>query len=179
MEHVEGVAGVPDLHHIGIGEVEQFLADGGHPVSPGVPDGVVPFQEVSLHLPAVEVDGKFRGEQAQLLTDPADMPASFVQFEFGQEGDDFFFHQAQFMALGIADLQTVAPGQLAFHHKDGIAVFVIDVIAVEPRKDSLAEQKFHGRTSFWVLWYHKKEVLHNCCSTSFLSAVNGQRSADR
>ena len=158
---VEGVSGVVDVHYIGVGQVEQFFADGGHPVSPGIPDGVIPLQEVPFHGPAVEIDGKFRRKQGQFLADPADVPAAFIQFEFGQQGDDFFFHQAQFVALGVADLQTVAPGQLAFHHIDGIAVFVVDVIAVEPGKDPLTEQEFHGRTSLFGSMVPQKGAAAN------------------
>ena len=136
---MEGVGRIADIQYIGIGRMEQFLADGGDPIVLGIPDGIIPFQEIPIHLPAVEVNGEFGREQGQLLADPSDVPSPFIQFELGQEGDDFFLHQAQLMALGIADLQAMPPGQLPFHHKDRTAVFVVDIITVEPGKDPLAE----------------------------------------
>ena len=64
---------------------------------------------------------------------------------------------AQVLSLGIENVEPVPPCQLPLHGEGSAAVFVVDVVAVEPTEKPLLEPEFHIDTSLY-LQYSAKEA---------------------
>ena len=67
--HHEGTQGVGRVRHVddvGIGPVEELLADGGHQALGGTDNGVVPLGPVPLDLPVAAIKGVAGGEEGEL-----------------------------------------------------------------------------------------------------------------
>ena len=54
-ENQQGVLRVGNVQYVGIGHVQQFFGKIRHLCAIGVGDGVIPFKQISLDLPAVAV----------------------------------------------------------------------------------------------------------------------------
>ena len=92
-------------------------------------------------MPAVEVDGEPGLEEGELLADAAQILLPQVQIELGcQEGEGKLLDGADLVSGGIENFQTMPPGELALHGIHGLSGLVINIVAVQPRKESLLEQ---------------------------------------
>ena len=84
------------------------------------------------HLPAVEVQRKQRAHDGELLADGADAGVSQIQVELRQERQHALLDGGNVPPLRVENVQAVPPGELALDRKDGVAVLIVDIVAVEP-----------------------------------------------
>ena len=120
------------LDHVGVCPVKDFFGNNSHRSSGRVHNGVIPFQKVSLHLPAIAVDVVPGFEESQFFADTAYVLIAQIQFELRQKGQYFFPDSADLISRGIKDLQAVSLGKLPLYGIDRIFLFIVDVIAVKP-----------------------------------------------
>ena len=141
-QRAQCVVGVIHIDDVCVRHVQQLLADRGHLVAVCASDGVVPLQPFAVDLPAVAVDGKPGGDQRELLADAAHVRIPTIQLKRGQKVEQLLLHGAHVPPLRVQNVQPVAQRQLALHGVAGVAVLVIDVVAVQPGKQALFEQQF-------------------------------------
>ena len=60
---------------------------------------------------------------------------------------NLFFDAANRAASRIKDSQAMPPGKLTLDHKQGIPIFIVNIIAVEPGEHPLLEKHLHCVTS--------------------------------
>ena len=119
--------------------MEQLLRDGGDAAARRAVDRVVPFHEAAVHLPIAALKGKARGEKGKFLADTAVIQLADVELKLREEGQHPLLHRSDVIAHGVQNVQAVPPGELALDRKDGVAVLIVDIVAVEPGKKALLE----------------------------------------
>ena len=71
-------------------------------------------------------------EKREFFFDLSHAFAAHVKRKTRQEREHLFFYRAQLRAVRAEDFQAVAPAQHTLDLVDGVARFVVDIIAVEP-----------------------------------------------
>lgn len=138
-KHIQRVIWVCNIQHICIRPVEQFLGYRRYRCAICVNYGIVPFKEISFHVPAVEVYIIARGKKRKLLAYAAEKFISCIQFKRGQERKNPFLDSAYFIAAWVEYLQAMAPRKLALYLVCRFARFIVYVITVEPGEETLFE----------------------------------------
>ena len=91
-------------------------------------------------MPSLTVDVVSGAEKAEFLADAAQILSPEKQLKLRQQGQYSLLNSPDLVAVRVVYLQTVSPGQLAFHHIKGLPCLVVNIIAVEPGKQPLFEQ---------------------------------------
>ena len=119
--------------------MEELLCDGGDAAARRAVDRVVPLHEAAVHLPVAALEREARGKECEFLADAAVILLADVKLKLGKKGQHPLLHGADVLARGIQDMQAMPPGELALDRKDGVAVLIVDIVAIEPRKKALLE----------------------------------------
>ena len=90
-------------------------------------------------MPAVAVNIKSRLEKAEFLAYAADIVVSERYFKFRKKGTNAFFNCSHFVSGGGKNFKAMSPGKLSFNSVNGISVFGIYILTVEPTEKSLFE----------------------------------------
>ena len=143
-QRAEGISWVGNLNGVCIGPIPKLLGDMRHGMSAGGKDVIVPFPKAALNAPAIAVDMVAGPEKRQL---PAQAPhiiiLTCVKLKFGQPCKYLFFDAANRAARRIKDSQAMPLGKLTLDHKQGIPIFIVNIIAVEPGEHPLLEKHLH------------------------------------
>jgi hypothetical protein len=78
-------------------------------------------------------------EEGKFLADAACVVVAYVDLVGRKPGKDFLLNGSDLDSLTVKDLETFAPRELTLYGVDGGAVFIENVVAVKPRKESLLE----------------------------------------
>ena len=105
----------------------------------GAVDRVVPLHEAAVHFPVAALKREARGEERELLADAAVILLADVKLKLGQKRQHALLYSADVLARSVQNMQAMPPGELALDRKDGVAVLVVDIVAVEPGKKALLE----------------------------------------
>lgn len=111
-------------------------------------DVIVPFPKAALNTPAIAVDMVAGPEKRQLSAQaPHIIILTCVELKLGHPCKYLFFDAANRAARRIKDSQAMPPGKLTLDHKQGIPIFIVNIIAVEPGEHPLLEKHLHCVTS--------------------------------
>ena len=133
----QGIGGILHLDGVGIGPVEDLLADGGDRFAVAAKHGIFPFQPIALYLPAVAIDVIARTEEGKLTGDTAEVLLTNVHLKLRHPREDPLFDRSQLVTERIEDLETMPPSQFALDDVHRFARFVKDIVTVQPRKQTL------------------------------------------
>ena len=144
----EGISWVGNLNGVCIGPIPKFLRDMRHGMPAGGKDVIVPFPKAALNTPAIAVDMVAGPEKRQLSAQaPHIIILTCVELKLGHPCKYLFFDAANRAARHIKDSQAMPPGKLTLDHKQGIPIFIVNIIAVEPGEHPLLEKHLHCVTS--------------------------------
>ena len=143
-QRAEGISWVGNLNGVCIGPIPKLLGDMRHGMSAGGKDVIVPFPKAALNTPAIAVDMVAGPEKRQLSAQaPHIIILTCVELKLGHPCKYLFFDAANRAARRIKDSQAMPPGKLTLDHKQGIPIFIINIIAVEPGEHPLLEKHLH------------------------------------
>lgn len=143
-QRAEGISWVGDLNGVCIGPIPKFLGDMRHGMPAGGKDVIVPFPKAALNTPAIAVDMVAGPEKRQLSAQaPHIIILTCVELKLGHPCKYLFFDAANRAARRIKDSQAMPPGKLTLDHKQGIPIFIVNIIAVEPGEHPLLEKHLH------------------------------------
>ena len=115
-----------------------------HGIPAGGKDVIVPFPKAALNAPAIAVDMVAGAEKRQLSAQaPHIIILTCVELKLGHPCKYLFFDAANRAARRIKDSQAMPPGKLTLDHKQGIPIFIVNIIAVEPGEHPLLEKHLH------------------------------------
>ena len=144
----EGISWVGNLNGVCIGPIPKLLGDMRHGMPAGGKDVIVPFPKAALNTPAIAVDMVAGPEKRQLSAQaPHIIILTCVELKLGHPCKYLFFDAANRAARRIKDSQAMPPGKLTLDHKQGIPIFIVNIIAVEPGEHPLLEKHLHCVTS--------------------------------
>ena len=144
----EGISWVGNLNGVCIGPIPKLLSDMRHGMPAGGKDVIVPFPKAALNTPAIAVDMVAGPEKRQLSAQaPHIIILTCVELKLGHPCKYLFFDAANLAARRIKDSQAMPPGKLTLDHKQGIPIFIVNIIAVEPGEHPLLEKHLHCVTS--------------------------------
>ena len=147
-QRAEGISWVGDLNGVCIGPIPKLLGDMRHGMPAGGKDVIVPFPKAALNTPAIAVDMVAGPEKRQLSAQaPHIIILTCVELKLGHPCKYLFFDAANRAARRIKDSQAMPPGKLTLDHKQGIPIFIVNIIAVEPGEHPLLEKHLHCVTS--------------------------------
>ena len=143
-QRAEGISWVGNLNGVCIGPIPKLLSDMRHGMPAGGKDVIVPFPKVALNTPAIAVDMVAGPEKRQLSAQaPHIIILTCVELKLGHPCKYLFFDAANRAARRIKDSQAMPPGKLTLDHKQGIPIFIVNIIAVEPGEHPLLEKHLH------------------------------------
>ena len=143
-QRTEGISWVGNLNGVCIGPIPKFLSDMRHGMPAGGKDVIVPFPKAALNTPAIAVDMVAGPEKRQLSAQaPHIIILTCVELKLGHPCKYLFFDAANRAARRIKDSQAMPPGKLTLDHKQGIPIFIVNIIAVEPGEHPLLEKHLH------------------------------------
>ena len=143
-QRAEGISWVGDLNGVCIGPIPKFLSDMRHGMPAGGKDVIVPFPKAALNTPAIAVDMVAGPEKRHLSAQaPHIIILTCVELKLGHPCKYLFFDAANRAARRIKDSQAMPPGKLTLDHKQGIPIFIVNIIAVEPGEHPLLEKHLH------------------------------------
>ena len=147
-QRAEGISWVGNLNGVCIGPIPKLLGDMRHGMPAGGKDVIVPFPKAALNTPAIAVDMVAGPEKRQLSAQaPHIIILTCVELKLGHPCKYLFFDAANRAARRIKDSQAMPPGKLTLDHKQGIPIFIVNIIAVEPGEHPLLEKHLHCVTS--------------------------------
>ena len=136
---IKCVLGVGNVDGVGVGKVEKLLGDFGDMLTPAVDYLVVPLHNAAPDLPALAVDGKAGAKYGKIFVDCAHLPVADIHIKPGKNRYHPLLQRAHMSATCIVNFEAMPPRKLPLHHKYGVAVIVVYVIAVEPGNKPLSE----------------------------------------
>ena len=140
----EGISWVGNLNGVCIGPIPKLLSDMRHGMPAGGKDVIVPFPKAAFNAPAIAVDMVAGPEKRQLSAQaPHIIILTCVELKLGHPCKYLFFNAANRAAHRIKDSQAMPPGKLTLDHKQGIPIFIINIIAVKPGEHPLLEKHLH------------------------------------
>lgn len=143
-QRAEGISWVGNLNGVCIGPIPKFLSDMRHGMPAGGKDVIVPFPKAALNTPAIAVDMVAGPEKRQLSAQaPHIIILTCVELKLGHPCKYLFFDATNRTARRIKDSQAMSPGKLTLDHKQGIPMFIVNIIAVEPGEHPLLEKHLH------------------------------------
>ena len=143
-QRAEGISWVGNLNGVCIGPIPKLLGDMRHGMPAGGKDVIVPFPKAALNVPAIAVDMVAGPEKRQLSAQaPHIIILTCVELKLGHPCKYLFFDAANRAARRIKDSQAMPPGKLTLDHKQGIPIFIVNIIAVEPGEHPLLEKHLH------------------------------------
>ena len=143
-QRAEGISWVGNLNGVCIGPIPKLLGDMRHGMPAGGKDVIVPFPKAALNTPAIAVDMVAGAEKRQLSAQaPHIIILTCVELKLGHPCKYLFFDAANRAARRIKDSQAMPPGKLTLDHKQGIPIFIVNIIAVEPGEHPLLEKHLH------------------------------------
>ena len=147
-QRTEGISWVGNLNGVCIGPIPKLLGDMRHGMPAGGKDVIVPFPKAALNAPAIAVDMVAGPEKRQLSAQaPHIIILTCVELKLGHPCKYLFFDAANRAARRIKDSQAMPPGKLTLDHKQGIPIFIVNIIAIEPGEHPLLEKHLHCVTS--------------------------------
>ena len=143
-QRTEGISWVGNLNGVCISPIPKLLGDMRHGMPAEGKDVIVPFPKAALNAPAIAVDMVAGPEKRQLSAQaPHIIILTCVELKLGHPCKYLFFDAASRAARRIKDSQAMPPGKLTLDHKQGIPIFIVNIIAVEPGEHPLLEKHLH------------------------------------
>lgn len=124
-------------------------------------DVIVPFPKAAFNAPAIAVDMVAGPEKRQFSAQaPHIIILTCVELKLGHPCKYLFFDAANRAACRIKDSQAMPPGKLTLDHKQGIPIFIVNIIAVEPGEHPLLEKHLHCVSSLHLPAQYLLQASH-------------------
>ena len=160
-QRAEGISWVGNLNGVCIGPILKLLGDMRHGMPVGGKDVIVPFPKAAFNAPAIAVDMVAGPEKRQLSAQaPHIIILTCVELKLGHPCKYLFFDAANRAACRIKDSQAMPPGKLTLDHKQGIPIFIVNIIAVEPGEHPLLEKHLHCVSSLHLPAQYLLQASH-------------------
>ena len=160
-QRAEGISWVGNLNGVCIGPIPKLLGDMRHGMSAGGKDVIVPFPKAAFNAPAIAVDMVAGPEKRQFSAQaPHIIILTCVELKLGHPCKYLFFDAANRAACRIKDSQAMPPGKLTLDHKQGIPIFIVNIIAVEPGEHPLLEKHLHCVSSLHLPAQYLLQASH-------------------